>query len=224
MEPLTVNPLAALFQGARQIGRTAPAFLVGLAGPDSPARQVALRTLQAMGYATASCYSPLQAEAAERWCVDARTLLPGAAGWEAAVPEMSAARCADPFFRAWAARRGQDLEAPRSPRWAVMHWSLFRRESDPWVFVRQVEVWLISQRAAGRHHVVLVDLHTTHEYQLLAHWGGRTLQVSERPIPSPLGPHDAWISTADPAHVGQRLTDTVPELFDVALRVEGTVQ
>lgn len=207
----------------RRAGSTAPLCLIGLAGPASAARNVALATLQAMGYTEAGFADPIYAEVGERWCIDPRAVQPGE-GWEVPLPALAIGRCSDPIFRTWCMHRGLLLDQARSPRWTVLHWSLYRRESDPWVFVRQAEAWLLAQHGAGRHHLVLREPHTINEYRLLQHWGARTLEVSARRLPGPLGAHDAWISTSTPEHLAERVATAVCELYGAPALAVGGVQ
>jgi hypothetical protein len=217
---MRISPMTLTYHpGGRRIGRTAqaaaPLYLIGLAGPESPARGLAVQALQALGFTVGSFAAELQRQVAEAWRTDVRDVVPGEA-WELAAPALAAGRCVDPFFRAWSVRRGLELERARSPRWATMHWSLFRREADPWAFVRGAEAWLVAQHLQQRSsHLVLTDVHTLREYQLLQHWGGRTLELSVSRFESPLGPHDAWISAADTAHLAERVAINVAEMFGV---------
>ncbi|MDZ5456976.1 hypothetical protein [Azohydromonas lata] len=215
---MNVNPMTLTYhRGARIAGRAtraaAPLHLIGLVGQDGAERRIALQALQALGFQACSFASELQRQAGEAWCMDQRHLAPGEC-WEVPLQALAAARCADPFFRAWAARRGLDLDCARSPRWATMHWSLYKREADAWAFVRAVEAWLVDQHVRhGRDRLVITDVHTLQEYELLQHWGARTLELGLQRMEGPTGAHDAWVNTGDASHLAQRVATTVAELF-----------
>jgi len=164
-------------------------MLIGLTGHAGAGKDSAAAQLCAAGWHSIAFADALRLEVAAAWAVDER-LLTNRPHKESPTPQLCAGGAANANWLRWVAVNGISLIQPRSPRWVLQQWGMFRRQHDPLHWVRHVTYWVQYQRQHGHRHLVVTDVRMANEAEALRGLDGRIVRV-HRPDTPALAPDTA---------------------------------
>lgn len=160
--------------------RNPPDRLIALTGRPGVGKDACAQVLQQqLGYRTIAFADALRKEVAAAWQVDERMLTHHQTK-EWPILAMAPGMCSDPEFLAWCGSVHGRLQEPRSPRWAMQAWATWRRESDPYYFLKVVALWIGRQTGLGFTKLAITDLRFANELTMVREHGGRVIRVHRR--------------------------------------------
>lgn len=169
------------------------ALLIGLTGAAGAGKDESAAALRRAGWQCLAFADALRIEVAEAWAVPIM-LFVGRAGKELAHSQLCVGYCGNPSFLRWAVYCGHSLHAPRSPRWVMQQWGMFRREQNPGYWVMHANHWVQHHMARGHTGLALTDVRMANELAMLHHHGGHLVRV-HRPhmsaLPADTANHDS---------------------------------
>jgi hypothetical protein len=156
---------------------TMAVHILGLTGAHGAGKDSCAAALVRHGYKALSFAQALRSELTAAFHIDER-LLTTRLTKEVPTPSLCLARCLDEGFVTLCHAMGDDLSAPRSPRWLMQRWGTeYRRavDADYWTTKTQRRI----QRLVGYgwRNFVLTDVIFANEEDLLRRMGGKLVRV-----------------------------------------------
>ncbi len=167
------------------------ALILALTGRPDVGKDTIGEILQQQGFARLAFADALRDEVSQAWGVDVR-LLTDRHTKELPLPSMAAGMCRDTSFINWAAIGGNDLAAPRSPRWVLQHWATYMRRDTPSYYVHIAARKVGRLLGSGWIHIVLTDLRHREEEDFIRQLGGVVVRVHRtdaHPLPQDTAAH-----------------------------------
>ncbi|RZJ62913.1 MAG: hypothetical protein EON49_00460 [Acidovorax sp.] len=152
-------------------------LIVALTGkPASGKKTIASMLAPGQGFAAVSFADAVRRDAAQAWRLDVR-LLSDLGLQHVPLNSLAAGMCSDPAFMLWLTDGGEQLPPPRSPAWVIQRWSEFRCRFIPDFYCRQIERQIGRLLGCGWSRIVVYDLTTTAQENMLRRLGAKVVRV-----------------------------------------------
>ncbi len=164
----------------------------------------------------------LRREISASWRIDER-MLTHRPTKELPLPALSVGMCGDPAFIIWCVDAGENLHAPRSPRWVLQQWATFQRRWRPSCYADIVARWIRREAGLGFQRFTVTDLRDPIELQALLSLGMslRVVYVHSQ-VTSTLA-HDTATHISERHHIPGDLDlhndDSLPALAEAVLQL-----
>lgn len=191
-------------------------MLIGLTGAAGAGKATVGRVMCAAGYFSAAFHDALVIEVASMWGLDPRELTDPRV-LDVPTPALAVGGTAGRDWVAHCAVNGFNLLQPRTARWLMNEWHIWRLARDPLHWIRHMDTWIKTQRRAGIHHLVVTDVASQDEAFFIRAHGGHVIRVHrpELPAAAPTFLADADIHNAGTlAHLSAEVWRVVEPMSD----------
>lgn len=158
--------------------------IIALTGHTGAGKDTAADYLQANGFARIAFADAIRREVSEAWRIDMRLLI-NRHTKEIPLPSMAVGMSQCVGFIRFMAHSEESLTEPRSPRWVMQQWGSFQQRFDQRRYVSIVEKWIGRQIGTGWSKMVITDVRTRAEAQMLRSMGAQVIRIT-RPETQPL--------------------------------------
>lgn len=162
-----------LIESARQAGKSAArqCTVIAFTGKPGTGKDSAATVLvNHCRFRSIAFADALRREISATWRIDER-MLTHRPTKELPLPALSVGMCGDPAFIIWCVDAGENLHAPRSPRWVLQQWATFQRRWRPSCYADIVARWIRREAGLGFQRFAITDLRDPVELMALLSLG-----------------------------------------------------